>query len=92
MGMEGRAGITTTVTHGRTEHMSKTYVTRTGVTQYRSSMAEVEDMMADQTGFCLACGASDQMAEPDARKYTCEACGKAKVYGAEELVVMGLAY
>ena len=55
-------------------------------------MAEVEDMMADQTGFCLACGASDQMAEPDARKYTCENCGKAKVYGAEELVVMGLAY
>ena len=28
--------------------------------------------------------------EPDARKYTCACCDKPKVYGAEELLLMGL--
>jgi hypothetical protein len=29
--------------------------------------------------------------EPDARRYTCEGCGQPKVYGLEELVLMGIA-
>ena len=28
--------------------------------------------------------------EPDARKYECDCCGEPKVYGAEELIMMGL--
>jgi hypothetical protein len=36
----------------------------------------------DNLGFCLACGV-----EPDAQRYTCEACGAPKVYGAEELLI-----
>jgi len=39
-------------------------------------------------GFCVACGAEAYGVEPDARKYECEACGKPKVYGAEELLLM----
>lgn len=39
-------------------------------------------------GFCLACGAEACGVEPDARRYTCESCGKPKVYGAEELLLM----
>jgi DNA-directed RNA polymerase subunit RPC12/RpoP len=39
-------------------------------------------------GFCLACGAEHDGIEPDARRYTCTACGARKVYGAEELILM----
>lgn len=42
----------------------------------------------DYVGFCLACGMEHEGVEPDARKYECEDCGKRKVYGAEELMMM----
>jgi hypothetical protein len=45
----------------------------------------------DGRGFCLACGAEADCVEPDARGYECESCGARKVYGAEELVMMGFA-
>lgn len=41
----------------------------------------------DGTGFCLACGHEHDGVEPDARGYECEACGRNKVYGAEELLL-----
>ena len=44
----------------------------------------------DGTGFCIACGAQADGVEPDARHYVCEACGAAKVFGAEELLIMGV--
>ena len=43
----------------------------------------------DNLGFCLACGAEASGVEPDARRYRCESCGEPKVYGAEELLMMG---
>ena len=69
----------------------KEYTTKTGLTQLKPSVAEIEEMDQDGTGFCLACG-NVQAAEPDAVKYTCEECGKEKVYGAAELALMGLYY
>jgi len=42
----------------------------------------------DDPGFCLACGADAEGVEPDARKYTCEACDTPSVYGAEEVLFM----
>ena len=39
-------------------------------------------------GICLACGEDAQGVEPDARKYECESCGKEKVYGCQELLLM----
>jgi len=42
-------------------------------------------------GFCLACGEEAYGVEPDARGYECESCGANKVYGAEELLMMGVA-
>ena len=42
----------------------------------------------DYLGFCLACGAEAFDVEPDARRYACDECGKEKVYGAEELLMM----
>jgi Zn finger protein HypA/HybF involved in hydrogenase expression len=44
----------------------------------------------DCLGFCLACGEEAYNVEPDARRYTCESCGKAQVYGAKELLIMGI--
>jgi predicted RNA-binding Zn-ribbon protein involved in translation (DUF1610 family) len=49
-------------------------------------MAAVE--ADDNLGFCIACGEEAYGVEPDARKYECESCGKKKVYGAEELLIM----
>ncbi len=44
----------------------------------------------DNSGFCLACGTKVHGVEPDARHYDCEKCGASKVYGAEELLIMGV--
>jgi hypothetical protein len=37
-------------------------------------------------GFCLACGADAYGVEPDAENYECEECGKAQVFGAEQVL------
>jgi DNA-directed RNA polymerase subunit RPC12/RpoP len=42
----------------------------------------------DYMGICIACGNEQEGVEPDARGYECEDCGKPKVYGAEELLMM----
>lgn len=72
----------------------ESYKTRSGATQYRPVMTESEasHMMVcgGMQGFCLACGTEMDGVEPDARKYTCEFCGEPKVYGMEELMMMGL--
>lgn len=39
-------------------------------------------------GFCVACGAEAYDVEPDARRYECDECGKHKVYGAQEILLM----
>jgi len=72
--------------------MSKQYTTRTGLVQYKPSFKQVQNMEDNMRGFCLACGKTQSGVEPDARKYECEHCGKPKVYGPEELVLMGLVY
>ena len=41
-------------------------------------------------GFCIACGSEHYECEPDARKYHCNNCNEDKVYGAEELLIMGI--
>ena len=43
----------------------------------------------DLGGVCLLCGAEAYGVEPDARRYRCESCNLAFVYGAEELLMMG---
>ena len=40
-------------------------------------------------GFCLSCGNQQYGVEPDAREYVCDKCGSNKVFGAEELIMMG---
>ena len=40
-------------------------------------------------GACRACGKIADGVEPDARKYKCVHCGEFKVYGLEDLAIMG---
>ena len=42
-------------------------------------------------GFCIACGEEHYSIEPDARNYKCDACGENKVFGAEQIILEGLA-
>jgi hypothetical protein len=50
-----------------------------------------EEMSDGGAGGCLACGAEAFDVEPDARRYRCECCGELRVYGAEELLLIGRA-
>ena len=59
------------------------------------AVISLDDIMAavesgEYMGFCLACGDEASGVEPDAREYECESCGARKVYGAEELLMMGV--
>lgn len=40
-------------------------------------------------GICFSCGQEAYSVEPDARGYTCEGCGEKKVFGVEEILIMG---
>ena len=66
------------------------YKAKSGKTQFKPTLSHVEQMLEEDQGFCLACGETQDGVEPDARKYKCECCGEEKVYGAAELVLMGL--
>lgn len=44
----------------------------------------------ENIGYCLACGEEAYSCEPDAREYECEVCGRHKVYGAQEILLMTL--
>jgi len=54
------------------------------------TLEQFEQAQEDQSGFCTACGFEQASCEPDAREYECEECGANDVYGAEELLIMGL--
>jgi hypothetical protein len=66
---------------------------KTGKTFFAFAMPEEEfrGLDEDNCGLCIRCGeVAVGCVEPDARKYTCEACEENGVYGAQELLMMGL--
>jgi len=71
---------------------TRPYVAKNGKQQFKPSLALTMLMNENGEGFCLACGEIQDCVEPDARQYECECCGAPKVYGAEELVLMGLTF
>lgn len=74
------------------ERIMKPYQAKNGRIQYKPSLAQVQRMMDASKGWCLNCGKQQDGVEPDARRYTCDKCGEAKVYGPEELALMGLVH
>lgn len=52
---------------------------------------EFSELNEDCGGICIACESRQYGGcEPDARNYPCEECGESKVFGVEELLIMGL--
>lgn len=70
----------------------KAYVAKSGKPGFKPSLRALKTVIAGEnsTGFCLGCGDEADGVEPDARKYQCEGCGAHRVYGAEELLLMGI--
>lgn len=70
------------------------YRTKAGRIQYRPADAQLLEIIEgdNNAGFCLACGEEVDGIEPDAAQYTCPHCHAQKVYGAEELLSMGIYY
>ena len=69
------------------------YKTLSGDTLYRPVLTtkEMQHIMFDGCGgFCLSCGRQTRGVEPDARKASCPSCKEEKLYGMEELLVMGV--
>lgn len=54
------------------------------------TLEQIEAAISEMNGFCLACGEEAYNVEPDAEKYPCETCDAKQVYGAEQIVLMGL--
>lgn len=65
------------------EPVKKPTVTAEGQT---IDLQDLEDEGAD--GACLACGEYAYGIEPDAHDYECESCGRAKVMGAENILLI----
>lgn len=68
----------------------KTKSGKTMFVPHFEDLSELEVLSEESVGFCLACGEEAHGVEPDARRYECECCGEPKVYGLEELMMMGL--
>lgn len=66
------------------------YKARNGNMQYKPGLSWLMENTESNFGFCVGCGAEHDCVEPDARKYHCADCGAHKVYGLEELILMGL--
>ena len=75
----------------KTKHVQQ-YMTRAGTKQYRPSLQMAMILNGQGQGFCLACAHEQEGVEPDAVRYTCESCSAPKVYGAEQIVLMGLTF
>ena len=68
------------------------YKTRDSRLQFKPSIQLVMILNSNNRGFCLACANEQDGVEPDARRDVCESCGAPKVYGAEEITLMGLTF
>lgn len=53
------------------------------------TLEEYEANLDDDCGVCLSCGEWVMGVEPDAEHYECERCGEFRVYGLEQLMLMG---
>jgi hypothetical protein len=71
---------------------AKQYTARNGRIQYKPAQGLLIDLIesGEPQGFCLACAEVIDEIEPDARASDCPCCNASKVYGAEELLLMGL--
>lgn len=72
----------------------KAYKNKRGDARFMQTIKTLTNAVQDDnsTGFCIGCGNEQMGVEPDMRKGHCDDCGAELVYGAEELMMMGLCY
>ena len=68
---------------------TQSLVTKSGKRVFRPILTTQEFRESEDSGFCIACGETVYGVEPDARRHECESCGENRVYGLEELLIMG---
>lgn len=58
----------------------------------RPTLAEVIKAIQSDNyiGFCRACAEEHSNCEPDTQREKCRSCGNFEVYGAEQLLIMGV--
>ena len=56
------------------------------------TLKAIEKAAEEYAGWCIACGRKHHQVDPDTHGEKCEnsKCGKLKVYGAEEMGLMGM--
>lgn len=69
--------------------MTKSFVHKSITEAMVLDAVERHNTTLDNPGICITCGNEQDGCEPDAEEYECEACGEHKVYGAEQLLLMG---
>lgn len=74
--------------------MSKAYRAKNGRIQHKPSMGWLTSVVEgdNDLGFCLNCAEEISGVEPDAERDSCPSCYEHKVYGAEQLLLIGLCY
>jgi len=80
-------GLQWEITHKKEHEMRSTKVRATLNPDRIAALAEESMFGMSSPGICITCGDECDGVEPDAREYTCESCGEATVYGAEELLM-----
>jgi hypothetical protein len=68
---------------------TQSLVTKSGKRVFRPVLTAQEFQESDNMGFCISCGETADGVEPDARRYECDLCGEDRIYGLEELLIMG---
>jgi hypothetical protein len=53
------------------------------------TLEQYNQLDEDMAGLCTACGNEQHGCEPDARNYTCEACGQDTVWGPHWYLMSG---
>lgn len=54
------------------------------------SLEQIQEAMEQYVGYCISCGSDRENCEPDTRQCKCEECGEFTVFGADEILFMGL--
>lgn len=71
---------------------TRAYKAKNGRTRFMPSIEYAMLLNEESLAFCIGCKSEHGPLEPDARKAHCPDCGEHTVYGAEQLVLMGLTF
>ena len=65
---------------------------KTGKTYFIPFESELNEALEldENRAFCIRCGDTDQTIEPDVERAECECCEQRGLYGAEQLLILGM--